>query len=68
MKPTVTVVTDRHTDIPWPDDMALPAPGDEVNMYHAGEVISFQVDHRVFDLGDTSRIRIYGHHATPGSV
>ena len=68
MKPTISVVTDKYTDIPWPDDMPLPSAGDEVNMYHAGEVISFLVDRRAFDLGEPSRIQIHGHHATPGSV
>jgi hypothetical protein len=75
MKIKVTVQTDKYSNVPWPQDVPLPAAGDTIALVHDGETIEFVVDQRSFDVGTDSQtsapmaqITIHGHHPTPGSV
>ncbi len=75
MKFKITVQTDTYSNVPWPQDVPLPATGDNVALVHEGATIEFVVDRRSFDVGTDSQgsapmaqITIHGHHSTPGSV
>ncbi|MEJ0038300.1 MAG: hypothetical protein WDO68_19835 [Gammaproteobacteria bacterium] len=71
MKLKITVETDKYADVPWPQEVPLPAAGDQVILNHGGEILSITVDLCVFDFSvgpAQAHVRIRGHHATAGSV
>ncbi|MEJ1962870.1 MAG: hypothetical protein WDO56_15495 [Gammaproteobacteria bacterium] len=75
MKIKTIVQTDKHPNVPWPEEVPLPSAGDSIMLTHDGQTLEILVDQRTFNVGTDSQesarmvqIIIHGHHPTPGSV
>ena len=75
MKIKTTIKTDKFSDVPWPEGLPLPSPGDSAQLRHAGQVVSFIVDHRDFSVGADAQsgeamanIVIHAHSQPAGTI
>jgi hypothetical protein len=51
MKLNVTIATETHLDVQWPDGVPLPSAGDSVVMQSGSENLSFVVQSKFFSIG-----------------
>lgn len=51
MKTVVTLDDTDRPDLPWPEGVPLPVPGDYVSMQVDGETLSCSINSRAFEIG-----------------